>query len=59
MGSTVPVPYFPAPPAEYNRNYQDQVIRAFAVFAQQVNNPGPIRGTTLTLNPAGANIKAG
>lgn len=59
MGSTVPVPYFPAPPAEYNRNYQDQVIRAFAVFAQQVNNPGPIRGTTLTLNPTGEKIEAG
>ena len=36
-----------------------QVVRAFAVFAQQVNNPGPIRGTTLTLNPTGAKIDAG
>jgi hypothetical protein len=36
-----------------------QVIRAFAVFAQQVNNPGPIRATTLTLNPSGAKIPAG
>jgi hypothetical protein len=37
----------------------DQVIRAFAVFVQQVNNPGPIRGTTLTLNPTGDKIDAG
>jgi hypothetical protein len=37
----------------------DQVVRAFAVFAQQVNNPGPIRGTTLTLNPTGAKIDSG
>lgn len=55
----VPVPYFPTPPGEYDRQYMAQVIRAFAVFAQQVNNPGPIRGTTLTLNPSGAKIDAG
>lgn len=59
MASNVPVPYFPTPTAEYNRNYMDQLIRAFAVFAQQVNNPGPIRATTLTLNPTGANIDSG
>lgn len=55
----VPVPYFPTPPGQYDRQYMAQVIRAFAVFAQQVNNPGPIRGTTLTLNPSGAKIDAG
>ena len=59
MASNVPVPYFPTPPADYNRNYMAQVIRAFAVFAQQVNNPGPIRATTLTLNPTGEKIEAG
>lgn len=59
MASNVPVPYFPTPPAEYNRNYMDQLVRAFAVFAQQVNNPGPLRATTLTLNPTGAKIEAG
>lgn len=59
MASNVPAPYFPTPPAEYNRNYMDQVIRAFAVFVQQVNNPGPLRATTLTLNPTGATIDSG
>jgi hypothetical protein len=59
MSSQVPVPYFPTPPADYNRNYMNQVIRAFAVFAQQVNNPGPLRATTLTLNPTGSRIDAG
>lgn len=59
MTTNTPIPYFPMPPAEYNRQYMAQVIRAFAVFAQQVNNPGPIRGTTLTLNPSGAKIDAG
>lgn len=59
MSSNVPVPYFPTPPGQYDRAYMAQVIRAFAVFAQQVNNPGPIRGTTLTLNPTGEKIAAG
>lgn len=59
MSSSVPVPYFPTPPQAYDRQYMAQVIRAFAVFAQQVNNPGPIRGTTLTLNSSGDKIPAG
>jgi effector-binding domain-containing protein len=59
MASNVPVPYFPTPPNDYNRNYMDQLVRAFAVFAQQVNNPGPIRATTLTLNPSGEKIDSG
>jgi hypothetical protein len=37
----------------------DQLVRAFAVFAQQVNNPGPLRATTLTLNPTGEKIDSG
>jgi hypothetical protein len=49
MSSQNPVPYFPAPPGEYNKSYMAQVIRAFAVFAQQVNNPGPLQATTVTL----------
>lgn len=59
MTTSVPVPYFPAPPAQYSQSHMAQVVRAFAVFAQQVNNPGPIRGTTLTLNPAGEKIDSG
>lgn len=59
MASNVPVPYFPSPPTQYDHQYMAQVIRAFAVFAQQVNNPGPLRGTTLTLNPQGQKIEAG
>jgi hypothetical protein len=59
MSSNNPVPYFPVPPADYNRNYMAQLVRAFSVFAQQVNNPGPDRATTLTLNPTGEKIPAG
>lgn len=59
MSTEAPVPYFPAPPSQYDRSYMAQLIRAFSVFAQQVNNPGPVRATTLTLNPTGEKIEAG
>lgn len=59
MAIGTPIPYFPTPPVEYNRNYMAQVTRAFAIFAQQVNNPGPLTATTLTLNPTGDKIPAG
>ena len=59
MPSNAPAPYFPAPPAQYDQRYFAQLIRAFAVFVQQVNNPGAIRGTTLTLNPSGEKVEYG
>lgn len=59
MPSNAPAPYFPTPPAGYNREYMAQLIRAFSVFVQQVNNPGPILATTLTLNPRGEKAEAG
>lgn len=59
MASSAPAPFFPTPPAQYNRQYMDQVIRAFSVFVQQVNNPGPLRATSLTLNPSGDKIDTG
>ncbi len=49
MASNVPTPYFPAPPAQYSQSYMAQVVRAFAVFAQQVKNPGPVQASTITL----------
>lgn len=55
----LPVPYFPTPPREYDRQYMSQLIRAFSVFAQQVNNPGPLLATTLTLSPDGTKLDAG
>jgi hypothetical protein len=49
MPSNTPAPFFPTPPAEYNRQYMAQVTRAFSVFVQQVNNPGVAIFTTLRL----------
>lgn len=53
MSRSVPIPYFPIPPENYNPQYLAEVTRAFAVYAQQMNTPGPWQATTLTLTPTG------
>jgi len=42
-------PLFPNAPEQYNQAYTAEVVRAFSVFLEQVQNPGDLRGTTLTL----------
>jgi len=42
-------PLFPNAPLSYDRVYQDEVVRAFSVFLQQLQNPGDARHTDLTL----------
>jgi len=42
-------PYFPIPPSQYQQTYFTEVIRAFSVFLEQVQNPGDVRATELTL----------
>jgi len=37
------------PPDDYNRQYMAQIVRAFSVFVQQVNNPGDAIYTNLQL----------
>ena len=49
MSRSLARPYFPIPPAQYDQRYFSEVIRSFSVFLEQVQNPGDIRGTTLTL----------
>ena len=49
MPSSSPAPFFPTPPDQYNRQYMAQLVRAFSVFVQQVNNPGDAIFTTLKL----------
>lgn len=49
MPSNSPAPFFPTPPDQYNRQYMAQLVRAFAVFVQQANNPGDAIFTTLKL----------
>ena len=42
-------PLFPQAPADYSQNYTAEVVRAFSVFLEQVQNPGDLRATSLTL----------
>jgi len=49
MSTNAPVPYFAAPPSTYSQEYLNQIVRAFAVFAQQVNNPGDAVYSSLRL----------
>jgi len=56
-------PLFPNPPTDYDPVFMAEVVRAFSVFLQQVNNPGPWRATEMTLtslqtNDAGLEVGA-
>ena len=42
-------PFFPIPPQEYDQTYFDEVIRSFAVYLDQMQNPGEGRNTALVL----------
>ena len=42
-------PLFPVAPSQYNQSYAAEVVRAFSVFIEQIQNPGDVRATTLTL----------
>jgi len=47
--SNVPLPQFPLPPEEYDRAYFDELIRSLTQIVVQIQNPGEIRGTKITL----------
>ena len=42
-------PYFSIPPQDYNQSYFYEVIRSFAVYLDQMHNPGEGRHTRLVL----------
>ena len=43
------LPQFPIPPDNYDSRYLAEVVRAFSIFLQQMQNPGDMRGSTLAL----------
>jgi len=59
MSRSVNIPYFAEPPQEYNRAYFAQLTRAFALYTQQMNTPGPWRATELTLTEQIGNVDRG
>ncbi len=42
-------PFFPIPPPQYMQNYFAELVRSFSVYLDQMQNPGDMRGTQLTL----------
>jgi hypothetical protein len=50
MGQPTSIPFFAAAPAEYRQDYMAQVTRAFSVYAQQQQNPGTVRASTLNIS---------
>lgn len=49
MTRGLPISFLPSPPREYDQRYFSQLVRNFAVFAEQSRVPGPQQATTLTL----------
>lgn len=42
-------PYFPTPPVEYSQRFMAEVVRAFSVYLEQMQNPGEGRATFMVL----------
>ena len=42
-------PYFAVPPEQYDRQYMAEIVRSFAVYLEQMQNPGEGRNTKLVL----------
>lgn len=59
MSRSVPIPYFPVPPAQYSQRYFEEVLRSFSTYTQQMNNPGPWRATKLVLTNETGNVATG
>ena len=45
MSRNLIIPYFPNAPQEYSQQYISEVVRAFSIYVQQVQNPGEGRNT--------------
>jgi len=49
MSNQVTLPYFPNPPSQYDQRYIAEVVRAFSLYLQQIQNPGTAVFNTLNL----------
>ena len=48
-------PFFPIPPQGYEQSYFNEIIRSFAVYLDQMQNPGEGRHTDLVLTDLQSN----
>lgn len=49
MSRNTVLPFFPVPPADYSQPYFAELIRSFATYMQQIQNPGEARATFIVL----------
>jgi hypothetical protein len=49
MSRNLVLPFFPVAPQDYDQRFMDEVVRAFSVYLQQMQNPGEGRNTQLVL----------
>jgi len=49
MSRNLVLPFFPVPPNDYDRQYISEVVRAFSVYLEQMQNPGEGRNTFIVL----------
>ena len=49
--------FFGVPPREYDPNYMRELVRSFALFQEQLTNPGKIVANELNLKPEGGGLR--
>ena len=49
MSRNLVLPFFPVPPKQYDQQYMSEIMRSFATYLTQIQNPGDGRNTELTL----------
>ena len=49
MSRNLVLPFFPIAPAQYDPQYLAEVVRSFAIYLEQMQNPGEGRNTFMVL----------
>ena len=49
--------FFGVPPREYDPNYMRELVRSFALFQEQLTNPGKVVANELNLKPEGGGLR--
>lgn len=55
MSRNLPLPFLPIPPAEYQRDYMAEIVRAISIYMRNERNPGEGRNTALVLTALQSN----
>lgn len=53
MSDPTPRFYFPVAPNEYSQSFMNELVRSFALFQQQLSNPGKVTADSINLKPSG------